>query len=360
MKLQKNKKLFIFILSILVFSFAIGNHDYKWLWRWYYNPVRETSLYHLSDNQPSKNKVFILFSHGLCTSLGAGTLYKIYNLLPQKSDFYGFRYTTDEQPFFFPFPSPKNTNFAQAPDMECIKKAYSDSYNFIRNNKYQITIVYGVSRGATAPFTVLANISDDENAKNFLEIVNAFVLESPFASMDDVVENMSEMTKKICFPLSWITKKTIGFSQNFVHDVINNIFKSYDKNGMSACEAINTIYEKNEAILDIFLDKPILLVCTKKDSAVPVYSTVKIYYMLKKIGHKKVDIYIADKGCHGLMALLNTDKYRKAVNYFYKKNNIPCDEKLAKEGLAILEEGKKKAKEILKNIPHPLAILPFS
>jgi len=343
MKSSKNKAFFAFILSTMIVSFAIGN--YEWFWRWHSNPVEETSLYHLSDNQSDKNKIFILFSHGVGAHPGTGIIYKIRNHLPPNSDYYGFTY--EDQSFYFPFHGQKNINFAQASDIECLKNAYSDSYDLINNNQYQIIIVYGVSRGATTPLTVLANIDDDENARKFFEKVNAFVLESAFASMDDVIENISKITKTLCSPLSWITKKTIGLSQNSVHNIMDKIFQGYDKNGMSACNAIDTIHKENGATLKTLLNKPIFLVCTKKDFQVPVYSTVKLYYMLKDIGHKKVDIYIADKGIHGTIAFFgDKDDYRKALHAFYKKNNIPCDEKLAEEGLAILEQGKKNAEEI--------------
>ena len=65
MKQLKNKKLFAFILSIMVFSFAHGcifsfTHPFFWLLRWRKNPVEETSLYYLSDNQPSKLAVYLV------------------------------------------------------------------------------------------------------------------------------------------------------------------------------------------------------------------------------------------------------------------------------------------------------------
>ncbi len=231
-------------LGTYTYKKFFGNHDYDWVWRWHNNPIEQTSLYHLSNNQPNKNSVFTLFSHGVGTDPGAGTLYKIRNNLPTNSDFYGFIYN-DQRPLYFPFPSPHHTNFAQADDIECLKMAYSDSYDLIynNNNQYQKTIVYGVSRGATTILTILANIDDDENAKKFLEIVDAFILEAPFASMDDITKNISTITKKICYPLSWITKKLDGLSQDSVHNIIDKIFKSYDKDGMSAWDAIDKIYK---------------------------------------------------------------------------------------------------------------------
>ena len=355
-------KIFAFILSTMVFSFAHGGirsfmrsvttciDNYSWLLRWRNNPVEKTSLYHLSDDQPSENSVFTLFSHGVGSSPGTGTIHR--NHLPTNSDFYGFTYN-DQRPLYFPFPSPQNTNFAQTTDIECLKKAYGDSYDLIcsNNNQYQKIIVCGVSRGATTPFTILANIDDDEKAKKFLEIVDAFVLESAFASMDDVTKNMSTITKTLCSPLSWITQKTIGLSQDSVHNIINKIFQSYDKDGMSAWNAIDEIYKKNGATLKTLLEKPILLVCSKKDLLVPVWSTVTLYYKLKEIGHKSVYIYIADKGHHGAIALFgDRDNYTKAAHGFYKKNGIPCNEEFAKEGLEILQKGEDDAKKIMEEI----------
>ncbi len=360
-------KIFAFMLSVMMFSLARGgirrfmrsvsnfkstwidNKNYPWVWRWRNNPVEETSLYHLSDNQLSENSVFTLFSHGVATDPGAGTLYKIRNHLPINSDFYGFTYN-DHRPLYFPLPSPQNTNFAQAADIECLKKAYGDSYYFIcNNNQYDKIIVYGVSRGATTPLTILATIDNDENAKKFLEMVDAFILEAPFASMDDVTKNISTITKTICSPLSRIAKKTIGLSEDSAQNLMGKVFQDYDKNGISAWDAIDKIYKENGTTLKTLLTKPILLACTKKDLKVPVWSTVRLYYKLKEIGHQAVYIYIADTGIHGLMALSgNKYDYEAAVQAFYYKYGIPCNEKLVKKGLEILKKGADDAEKIMK------------
>ncbi len=172
--------------------------------------------------------------------------------------------------------------------------------------------------------------------------------------MNDVTKKMSTITKTICSPLSWIARKTVGLSEDSVHNTIDTIFKSYNKDGMSAHKAIDKIYKENGDTLKTLLKTPFLFVCTTKDFQMPAYSTVKLYYMLKEIGHESVDIFVTNKAHHGAIALFDRDNYAKASHGFYKKHNIPYDEKLAEEGLEILRKSEDEAKKIMEEYIHTL------
>lgn len=319
--------------------------DYSWLTRWSDNPIEDTLLCYLCDNQPTSN-VHVLFSHGVGSSPAHGVVFKSGNFFPPNANVYGFAYD-DQRPLYWSFPSPTKTSLAQDNDIESLESAYSDLYKklFDGNERDAETkiIVYGVSRGATTPFTVLKNIQKNGTAKTFLKNVDAFVLEAPFASMDDFVRNTSKITEKICYPLSCITQGRVsGLSESSAHNLLSKFFQQYDPDGISAYKALDTMTKE---VKNILCDIPILLVCTKKDLLVPINSTISLYKKLKEIGHKKVYIYIANNVLHGLISLsLERSNYQNVVQAFYKKNGVLYDQNFSiEEGNKILELSEQEA-----------------
>lgn len=158
----------------------------------------------------------------------------------------------------------------------------------------QKCILQGVSRGASVIIPTLALNPDLP--------VKAIILESPFDSIDSVLDHIVNKLG------NWnILKK-------YKYLIFKSIFQYHIKGLYAPIDFVNLVNK----------DIPILIICSISDHLVPVESSIRLYNALVKAGHTKVHIVILSKGKHGFL-LQGEDKkiYESAVHSFYKKYGLP-------------------------------------
>jgi len=196
------------------------------------------------------------------------------------------------------------TGFGQKNEINALYAAYQKAVKWCadRNEECKI-ILHGVSRGASN-IAILAG-------KYALDHVKAMIMESPYDSMDDVIENAMKSLHLEWLPLSY---------------------------GQSAMESIFRKYRRNVDSPSIMIDKiqknmPILIICSKQDTRVPYQSSINLYKKLINSGHEHAYILILDYGQHDkILCGPDGHKYQEVVHAFFKKYNLPHDPSIAARG----------------------------
>ncbi len=199
------------------------------------------------------------------------------------------------------------TALGQEYEVKGLESAYTQ---LISRDPDKKIILMGMSRGAS---TIL-NFAAKQQPKN----IKAIVIESPFDSTASIVNNILQKCSLDKVP----GMQTLG------HYLMSAIFWKHSPNGM---QSINFVEKIDKNI-------PILFICSREDKLVPAQSTVSLYNQLKKSGHERVHIFVAESGKHG--RILHGDdgiNYEKATNAFYKKYGLSCNKERAKEGMTLLD-----------------------
>ena len=193
-------------------------------------------------------------------------------------------------------------NFGQTNDIKTLFKTYTDYCN---NDIDQRVILTGISRGASTLF----NFIGTHNPKN----IGAIVAESPFATLDDVIQHTLNI---------W----HIGWLPNAITTALMKIkYPAYDPHGI---QPITSISEKNNNI-------PILIVCSIQDTAIPYTSSMRLAQKLKDTEHENVYLLVLMQGAHGFLSY--QEKFQHVAHAFYARYNLPYNKKLAEQGITILE-----------------------
>lgn len=207
------------------------------------------------------------------------------------------------------------TSLAQANEIIALQNAYEHAIAALKMESATPDLVLmGLSRGAAT----IINFMGIYNPQN----VKAIILESPFDHMATVIQNKLQQ-----FGLDHIPRiKTIS------DWVVSCIFMKHKTNGIAPIHCVGAI---NKSI-------PILLVCSKEDTLVPYQSTVALYNNLIANGHQHAYLLILEHGRHAFaLSGLDGGLYAATVHAFYKKYDLPHDEKLADFGRILLEQCQK-------------------
>lgn len=207
------------------------------------------------------------------------------------------------------------TSLAQANEIITLQRAYQQAMATLKmEGGGTDLILMGLSRGAAT----IINFMGIYNPHN----VKAIILESPFDHMATVVQNKLQQFKLDSIP----GIKTIS------DWIVSSIFMKHKINGIAPIQCAGAI---NPLI-------PILLVCSKEDTLVPYHSTVALYNSLRANGHQHAYLLVLERGKHAFaLSGADGDMYAATVHAFYKKYNLPYDEKLANRGQSLLEQCQK-------------------
>lgn len=238
----------------------------------------------------------VLFSHGIADTYRQA--FRYYNLKIIKKPFYTFNFP--DATLSCMKVDRTLTVFGQEDEINCLSSAY-DQVRILEPEKP--VLLYGVSRGASTILNFIAH-RKPENIK-------AIILESPFASIDDVISYLASKNK---------------VSLGIARKIFSYIFPRYKWLGLKPLDIVDAIPK----------DTPILLICSTSDALVPSSTTIKLYNAL------------LNAGCHVYLAVLNVGShaklflsddwplYKKAVHAFYKKSGLEHDTNLAHEGEHLL------------------------
>ncbi len=218
----------------------------------------------------------------------------------------------------FSFPDAENgildyskTSLAQDNEIECLKKAYDDICIKTKLRKPNI-VLSGMSRGAST----IINFMGKHNPKK----IKALVLESPFDSMESVLQQ-----KLKTYWLSWLP---FGLGLELAQWVAKNRYGQYNPDGLQPIDHITKIKNKN---------LPILFIYSKEDILIPWESTYSLFKACKKAGFSAVHAIIIEHGSHGyLLEDKSHHEYTQALHAFYQKYNLPHDSMLAQKGSKLL------------------------
>lgn len=196
------------------------------------------------------------------------------------------------------------TSFGQENEIGRLYKAYQAT---LKHHDNCDIILWGLSRGASN-LLIFAGLYELINVK-------AIILESPYHSMSDVIEDL--MIKK---NLTWLP---LSYGESLAEFV----FKRYTRHGWSPAKCIENISK----------EIPIFIICSQADRLVPWSSSMNIYRKLVEAGHKHVYIFITDHGKHAaILQGPDGEKYQWVINAFYKKYNLPHCATSAAKGKSLL------------------------
>lgn len=167
----------------------------------------------------------------------------------------------------------------------------------------------GISRGASIFFTW--------SAVHFPANIAAAVLESPFASIADVIN-----CKRKQLGLEFLISEDTGQA------IMEFLFRQYNRHGIKPIDCVKNI-DKNSPLFTT----PVLIIASTSDDLVPWESSFALYQELKNAGHTKVHFLLLQKGKHGfLLSGQDGKKYQQIVHAFYKHYGLPFDEAIAEKG----------------------------
>lgn len=243
-----------------------------------------------------------LFSHGLGGKRSHANYYRKYKII-------------SDQYFSFDYPDSLHkdrsyASLAQEEDLACLRSAYKSIYKSFEDVNACNLVLMGVSRGASSILNFAALDKPD--------IVKAIVAESPFDSIDTILDY--RIQKDCWFGLSL---KNVPFIHSIAHKKFQSLFPRYKKDGIRPIDIIANISQ----------EIPILIICSKEDEVVPWYSSARLYKELRNAGHDKVHLLIVDSGQHAAILVEDDgDAYQHVVHAFYKKYNLPYNSKFAELG----------------------------
>ena len=256
----------------------------------------------ITDNTVLYTKTVLLFSHGI-----ADTYKQAFPYAPSYKD---NNITYHNERFFFSclfvtFDYPdatqsflrvnyNETSFGQENEINCLCTVYHNTVSRVLQTSHNCSLIlFGSSRGASN-LTIFAGLHD-------ISYVKAMVLESPYYTMDNVIQNgMNQLH------LSWLP---LSYGQSLAEF----IFKKYSRCGMSPAKVLDSIPK----------DIPILIICSKEDQRVPYASSINMYKKLRLSGHEHTYILILDHGRHAkIICDVDGQKYQEVVHAFYKKYNL--------------------------------------
>ena len=144
-------------------------------------------------------------------------------------------------------------------------------------------VLAGMSRGASTIITTMARHVHPE--------VKALILESPFGSIEDIVNNMK--------PSFISLDRAMSFACT--------VFGSYKRDGIRPIDVVDQLPK----------DLAIIFIASKKDQRVPVESTLSLYDELINSGHQHTYLQLLDHGKHSkLLSSQDGSKYQQAIHTF--------------------------------------------
>lgn len=237
--------------------------------------------------------------------------------LPQKGGGVLSAYITLRENFIhtpcvsFDYPDARQSaNFAQTVDLQCLDIVIRGA------SKEKKIILMGTSKGATTALKhELLNKTDIHPA--------GLILESPFLCLKDTI---LRLIKTAIFNLP--------FPSYLAFSAFNWFYPHYNPQ------------EDNleKLLININKDIPIFIVHLNNDSYV---SNESMFCIVKTMAAKNKNIHLlvlhdpTKKTKHGKLTVIKP--FQQAVNAFYKKYDLPCNEELAQEGETVLADAKKNA-----------------
>lgn len=199
-----------------------------------------------------------------------------------------------------------NANFGQDGDIAVLAEQYFGCCNA---NPHTQVILTGLSRGASTLF----NFVGKKKPKN----ISAIIAESPFASVDDIVEHRISQ-----WYMNWVP----GIHHMTVA-LMKLLYPAYNLDGP---QPITSITQDCPTV-------PMLIVCSKQDDIIPYTSSVRLAYALKEKGHE-VYLLIFQEGAHGYLSY--KEEFQVVANALYARYNLPHNAELAQQGASKLERYK--------------------
>lgn len=193
-----------------------------------------------------------------------------------------------------------HTSLGQSNEIDALYAAYCTLKERIQTEQiisYRIVLV-GVSRGASTIINFLAEYQPQD--------IDAVILESPFASTSDIIQQKTSQMK-----LDGIVQ-----TDNFGQKLLSTIFPQYTPWALQPIESIRNIPKHI----------PILFIACKTDRLVPYESTQKLYDALKAQQNFNVYMHTFDDGVHARLIMNESgEEYMKIVHKFYQKYDLPHD-----------------------------------
>lgn len=230
---------------------------------------------------------------------------------------HGILDTQKQAQAYIPLSRPEIIQFNYPDACETVRQLDRSKVNF--GQKEDVDALLTVCQGITDDLVIIGMSRGASTALNLMALhdqpqVQALVLESPFGTVQAIVESLLKRKAYI----GYIPGMTLLATK-----LTATAFPGYDPLG---AQPLNTVHL-------IRKDLPILIVCSREDTTVPAHSSMQLYAKLRTSGHKHAYLLVLDSGRHSKLLHGNDGKiYHDVVHAFYKKYNLPHDEASAVRG----------------------------
>lgn len=169
------------------------------------------------------------------------------------------------------------------PNSSCLGQDVDIAYLHEVCKKYQHVQLFGISRGAS---TILnyAGLYQPSN-------IETMVLESPFDDVQTIIQRLTGAKSSD-----------------------TSMYPNYDPQGIQPIKMVDKM-PKNI---------PILIICSKQDTLIPVSSSANVYKKLRQTGHDKAHLLVVDHGVHAnILNGKDGATVRNVIHAFFRAYNQP-------------------------------------
>lgn len=259
----------------------------------------------------AQEQIITLFVHGIADSHTQSEPFK-----RVMSDVYALDFDCSRQEYYWPLNMIYYCSLGQDNELEHmhhewqkLNEMFPDADGFI---------LIGVSRGASIIINFLARYKPEK--------IKAVVLESPFDTIENVIEYRA-IRYGIKDMQAWIPDVVKEYTPEWMalKNIVPLMFWQFSHDGIQPGKVIHEITQ----------DIPMLFVTVENDHSVPVSSTHNLMQALHDNGHKNIHHLHLTQGRHG--KLLNgpeAERYQQTLHSFFAQYNLPHDSEIVQSSIA--------------------------
>ena len=236
---------------------------------------------------------------------------------------------------------PQQSCLAQRADIDIVTKQLNEHVK-------EDIILLGISKGAATMLNTVGWLA--ENNSVTLKNIKAVILDSPFASPEEVAANIIGETSKSFFGNTiGGSMKSSASSLSFAMKYgIKKNFPNYDQQGITPLKSVQNLWK------NVDKNMVIVFIHSSKDSLISIDDSRHLYKELKKHGFKNLYLIEACDGAHGNVCW-GPDKASifEKLCLIYVKHNLPLPHLLPSQRITSLQNFHTKQNQYLLSTIQP-------
>lgn len=258
-------------------------------------------LLFVSTASLAQEQIITLFVHGIADSHTQANPFK-----GVMSNVYTLDFDCSRQEYYWPLNMICYCSLGQDNELEHMHHEFQKLNELFPHADGFILI--GVSRGASIIINYLARYQPDN--------IKAVVLESPFDTIENVVEYRAQRYGIRNFVQTWVPDIVHAYTPNWfaLKNIVPLMFWQFSHDDIQPGKVIHEITQ----------DIPMLFVTVENDHSVPVSSTHNLMQKLRQQEHKNIHHLHLLEGRHGkLLKGPQADHYQQTLHSFFAQYNLP-------------------------------------